>query len=120
MLKLTRYELTIDGIHNVGLIQGGYGLDILSDEDLEDLNTSLPMPPKIKTSSKILCFFTEKGVDRYANLVKIAEKNLKSDKNRLGLRLVTKELELSEVLRHQIIYQDPWQVHIREPIARTE
>lgn len=113
-MKLTRYELTIDGIHNVGLIQGGYGLDILSEEDLDDLNMSLPMPPKINTSSKILCFFTEKGVDRYAKLVKTAEKNLKTEKNRLELRLVTKELIYEEVPRHQIVYEDPWQVHIRD------
>lgn len=113
-MKLTRYELTMNDKQTVGLIIGGYGLGILSDEDLEDINHSLPMPPKIQRSTPISCFFTEKGVDRYAYLVKTAEKNLNSSKNKLGLRLVVKERLLSDIEPSQIVYQDPWQIHIQE------
>ncbi|MEB8637244.1 hypothetical protein P4H32_26410 [Bacillus cereus] len=35
-IRIVRYELTMNGTNTVGLIQGGYGLGILNDDELKD------------------------------------------------------------------------------------
>lgn len=114
-MKLIRYELTMNRKNHVGLIQGGFGLDILSEEDLKDINEHLPIPPIIKSNSSFEAYFTEDGNKRFgSSIVAIAKQNLASDKNILGLQLVEKVVEDKDIASSDIVHKDRWQVILRK------